>query len=355
MPTPTSPLDSLWHPHAITATVLAGEALALVLALSPAGLEDFWVRFGLASLAIQWVGLSTLLAIYLLRRQLAGLSPAALAWCSLVLLLGITALVTWFGLALLAPAVDGNGSGRLLFLVRALAIALVVGLLGLVAFQNYSSSKQLALRAKQAELEALQARIRPHFLFNTLNSVATLLHARPDDAERIVLDLSDLFRAALAEPGWVPLEHELDLCRRYLAVEQQRFGDRLRVEWRLPDAMSELSVPLLTVQPLVENAVAHGLADGSEGRRLGIEVAKSADGLEIVVRNPLPTAGATRHDGHGLGLSGVRARVESATSGQGSVTAGADAEGGTFTARIVLPRASMPAASEHVPDQATIS
>ena len=90
------------------------------------------------------------------------------------------------------------------------------------------------MRAKQSELQALQARIRPHFLFNTLNTGAALVHPRPEEAERLLLDLADLFRAALAGPRQILLEDELSLARRYLEIEALRFGERLQVRWELP-------------------------------------------------------------------------------------------------------------------------
>lgn len=106
------------------------------------------------------------------------------------------------------------------FVLRILALAVVVGLIGLLTYQNYWRSRQLAVRAKQLELEALQARIRPHFLFNTLNTGAALVHAQPDAAERVLLDLADLFRSALRGPQLIPLAEELALAHRYLEIEQ---------------------------------------------------------------------------------------------------------------------------------------
>lgn len=339
MSRPPSPLDNLWHPPALAATVLAGEALALILALSAPQQGDFWVRFGLVSLVVQWIGLSTLLAIYLLRAPLARLPPGVLAWSCLAILLLVSVLVAALGQSLVTGLWGADDDA---FALRSLGIAVVVGLLALVAFQNYTEAKRHALRAKQAELEALQARIHPHFLFNTLNSAAALVHARPDDAERVLLDLGDLFRAALAEPGWVPLERELDLCRRYLAIEQQRFGERLRVEWRVDDGLAGLWVPLLAIQPLVENAVVHGLDERSGAKSLCLEASQDATALVVSVSNAAPSRPpGPAHSGHSIGLAGVRARVESATHGTGSVRAAAD--GARFEVRVVLPKAAMPA------------
>src|SRR5690606_6245285 len=220
--------DALWRPTALIAVVLAGEALALVLALAPgqpAG--GRLVLFGLASLGIQWVALATLCALYLLRHPLARLSPPKVAWVCLGLVLAMTLLVALAAWGLLGQVSGADQDpGRADFILRMLALALVVGLIGLLTYQNYWQARQLAVRAKQLELEALQARIRPHFLFNTLNTGAALVHARPDEAERVLLDLADLFRSALRGPRHIPIGEELALTRRYLEIERLRFGER---------------------------------------------------------------------------------------------------------------------------------
>src|SRR5690606_1507218 len=265
-----SPLEALWRPTALFAVVLAGEALALVLALAPGSGGDRLVRFGLASLGIQWIALGTLALLYALRRPL-GRQPAAVqAWTGLGLLLAMAALVAIGGWWSLAPTMDPAISGAS-FVARMLAMALVVGLLALVAFQNYARARHLLVRAKQLELEALQARIRPHFLFNTLNTGAALVHARPDEAERLLLDLADLFRAALRGPELVRRADELELTRRYLEIEGLRLGQRLQVRWQLPEPLPQAMVPALSMQPLAENAVRHGIEPLPEGGRIDIE------------------------------------------------------------------------------------
>jgi two-component system sensor histidine kinase AlgZ len=346
MPPPSNAaLDSLWTPQALIATVLVGEAVAIVVALVSTPV-DRWVLFGLASLVAQWISLTGLGAIYLFRRRLARLPAISLAWACLFLLMmsayviSVLAQASWW-----RPAGDPIDAS---FTPRLLGTTLVVGMLGVVAFQNYYTSRRLALRAKQAELEALQARVHPHFLFNTLNSAAALVHARPDDAERVLLDLSDLFRAALSEPGWVPLQHELDLCRRYLAIEQLRFGDRLKVEWHMGEDLGALHVPLLAVQPLVENAVAHGLDDTDHGRRVRIDVMQAGGALHVSVANAIAKTPHPRAGGHGIGLAAVRARIEAVTQGRGRLEAGE--KGGDFVARLLIPRDPMPGSG-----QATIS
>ena len=330
---PQNPLEALWRPTAVITVLLAGEALALVLALAPAGNDDRLVRFGLASLGIQWIALGTLSALYLLRRWLVKLSASSAAWACLGLLLAMTALVASAGWRVLEAPLDPDRSG-LQFVARLLAMALVVGLLALVAFQNYARARHLLVRAKQSELEALQARIRPHFLFNTLNTGAALVHAHPDEAERLLLDLADLFRSALRGPQLIPLTDELSLTRRYLDIESLRFGERLRLEWNVPTNLPEVMVPSLSIQPLAENAIRHGIERLPKGGRVDVGVAIVANQAIITISNDLPDT-TTASDGHAIGLASARERVDALTEGHGRVES--RIENGRYIARMVLP------------------
>jgi two-component system sensor histidine kinase AlgZ len=341
------PLDTLWQAPSLIWVLIVGEALAIVLALAPGVEGSRWVALGLYSLAVQWTTLTTLGVVYLLRRTLRTLPAAVTATVVIAVLVPCALAVASLGRMVFFPTMH-QGEPITGLLLRTALVALPGGLLGLAAFHNYWLARESATRAKQAELEALQARVHPHFLFNTLNSAAALVHARPDDAERVLLDLSDLFRAALSEPGWVPLQHELDLCRRYLAIEQLRFGDRLKIEWHLGDALDPLQVPLLSVQPLVENAVAHGMDGTVHGGRVRIELRQAAGALHVTVTNAIVTVPLPRAGGHGIGLAAVRARVEAVTQGRGRLEAGE--RDGEFVARLLIPRDPMPAAA-----QATIS
>lgn len=329
-----SPLDALWQAPVIVWVVLAGEGLAAVLALAPNMVEGRWVYFGLASLVVQWVLLTTLGALYLLRRWLAHARPPFVAYLSLVLLVLATWLVgtlVWVLLQSLLPISESEW--RAMFL-RITGIAVVVGLLGLAAFQNHWRTRQLAVKAKQSELESLQARIRPHFLFNTLNTGAALVHQRPEDAERVLLDLADLFRAALAGPREIPLAEELALARRYLEIEALRFGSRLQIEWRIPDPPPALRVPTLSIQPLAENAIRHGIEPSPGGGSLQIEVEASAQWVTIAVRNSVPAQAAITK-GHQVGQSSVSARIQALTQGQGTLETRQD--DGIYSAIIRLP------------------
>lgn len=333
-PSPDERLAALWRPPALMGVLLGGEALAAVLALAPAQGSDRLVQFGLASLGIQWVALGTLCALYLLRHRLGRLPPMRLAWACLGLFLAMSLLVAMAAWSVLAVGGLGEGS-RQSFVLRMLAIALVVGLIGLVSYQNYWHSRRLAVRAKQLELEALQARIRPHFLFNTLNTGAALVHARPDEAERVLLDLADLFRSALRGPQLIPLDEELALTRRYLEIEALRFGPRLQLAWDVPESLPDVLVPSLSIQPLAENAIRHGIERLPAGGRLEVGVHPGKDGgIEVVIVNDLPAADGG-NKGHTVGLASARERVQAMTDGRGRIDAGI--EDGRFVARMQLP------------------
>lgn len=331
--TPEEPLAALWRPPALMGVMLGGEALAALLALAPAQNGDRLVHFGLASLGIQWVALGTLCALFLLRRHLGRLPPMHLAWICLGLFLAMSLLVATAAWSVLALGGLGDGS-RAAFVLRMLAIALVVGLIGLLSYQNYWRSRRLAVRTKQLELEALQARIRPHFLFNTLNTGAALVHARPDAAERVLLDLADLFRSALRGPQLIPLAEELALTRRYLEIEALRFGPRLQLAWDVPGTLPEVPVPSLSIQPLAENAIRHGIERLAGGGRLEVGVHPGKDSVEVVITNDLPVDGGG-HKGHAIGLASARERVQAMTDGRGRIDAAV--EEGRFVVRMHLP------------------
>lgn len=331
-----TPLDTLWKAPTIIWTILAGEGLAIILALAPEHNGSRWVLFGALSLMVQWISLSALGALYLLRKPLSRLPATWIANITLLVLIACNLLVctaSWWALKGLLPISSENWLPTLL---RFTGIIVIFGLLGLAAFQNHWRARQLAVRATQAELEALQARIRPHFLFNTLNTGAALVHQRPEDAERLLLDLADLFRAALAGPQEIPLTEEIALCRRYVEIEALRFGDRMRVQWQLPSPLPQLLVPALSIQPLVENAIHHGIEPAADGGDIRITVAQSKQQIIITIENDLPAA-STRpmRSGYKVGLESTKARVHAMTNGEGEVTT--RAENGRHIATVTLP------------------
>lgn len=185
-----------------------------------------------------------------------------------------------------------------------------------------------------ARLAELQSRIRPHFLFNALNTALALVRVDPERAENVLEDLAELFRAALAEIGAsVALEDEIELARRYLAIEQLRFGERMQVTWDLDLSASRARVPPLVLQPLVENAVRHGIEPATGGGRIQVRTRVRMGMVEVRVRNTLPEEPGPR--GSGIALENVRERLRLLHDVAGTLeTSVAD---GVFQARMMVP------------------
>jgi two-component system, LytTR family, sensor histidine kinase AlgZ len=204
------------------------------------------------------------------------------------------ALLFWVGFAPQALWLASAASGALLAAVLVAALVL--------------RARGQTPAATAARLIELQARIRPHFLFNTLNSAIALVRDEPAKAEAVLEDLSELFRYALADHGHSTLlSQELELAQRYLAIEQVRFGQRLRVQWALDAAASEARLPPLLLQPLVENAVKHGVEPSESGADIKISTEKRGASVVIKVTNTLPAGSGAR--GNGVALANVRERL----------------------------------------------
>lgn len=199
----------------------------------------------------------------------------------------------------------------------------------------------LVLRAKgltpahtAARLAELQSRIRPHFLFNTLNSAIALVRAEPAKAETLLEDLSDLFRHALMDQGEsVTLADELTLAQRYLAIEQVRFGERLQIEWNLDPKADGARLPPLLLQPLVENAVRHGVEPSPRGAQIRISTQKRGAMVVIKVCNTLPAGPGAA--GSGEALRNVRERLALLHDVQGRFHSGT--QGDFFQVRMEVP------------------
>lgn len=173
------------------------------------------------------------------------------------------------------------------------------------------TEQELRVLAREAELKALRAQLNPHFLFNSLNSISALTTLDPGRAREMCVLLSDFLRKSLrlGERASVTLAEELDLARNYLAIEQIRFGARLSVIWEVDEALKPVEVPTLLLQPLVENAIKHGIAQVTEGGLLRIAVAAHGPYAEVTVENPVDSE-ADPPVGLGLGLQQVKQRLQ---------------------------------------------
>ena len=202
----------------------------------------------------------------------------------------------------------------------------------------------LVLRARgntpaqtQARLTELQSRIRPHFLFNTLNSAIALVRAEPAKAEALLEDLSDLFRYALAEPNLTTtLAQEIELAQRYLSIEQVRFGERLQIQWQLDESVHSALLPPLLLQPLVENAIRHGVEPNPRGGKLQVRTEKRGNEALIQIINTMPATPSTLPtSGNGIALDNVRARLSLLHDLQGSFNA--RERDGLYVVRLSVP------------------
>ncbi len=192
-------------------------------------------------------------------------------------------------------------------------IMLCAGLGGLFSLYYLQlRARALVPASSEARLQVLQARIRPHFFFNSLNAVLGIIRSDPRRAEDTLADLADLFRVLMRDPRrMVSLDDEINLCRQYLAIESLRLGERLQVHWDLPDPLPRASIPQLLLQPLVENAVVHGIEPASSGGTIRIAVTRRSEQLILEVSNPLPEQAPSRvrEGGNGMALANIRERL----------------------------------------------
>ncbi|HCK81931.1 MAG TPA: sensor histidine kinase [Candidatus Competibacteraceae bacterium] len=195
--------------------------------------------------------------------------------------------------------------------IRNLAIGGIITLIALRYFYVQHQWQRNVEAEARARLQALQARIHPHFLFNALNTIASLIRSQPDRAEQAVLDLADMLRSALSYQERITLEAEIELTRRYLAIESLRLGERLQVDWQLDEELPlDLSTPALLLQPLAENAIHHGIQALPEGGILTIRIERQTRALRITVANPRPTGEASSRHGHGIAQQNIRQRLQ---------------------------------------------
>lgn len=296
--------------------ILLGQLLAVIfsVAVMEEGRFD-WFQFSLLSFFIIWVILPCAAFLCHCRRWLVKLP----AWqgtlvCYLVIMV-ITAAVSTGGQWFLTTYLSGAGELSIdsLMTFRHLVIAAI---LAGIFLRYFHLQRQLELQ-QQAELasriQALQSRIRPHFLFNSMNIIASLIETDPQVAEQVVEDLSVLFRATLGEASHeITVGDELDICRRYISIEQLRMGeDRLQVEWQVDDSALAVKIPQLAIQPLLENAVYHGIHPLAEGGLISVSVRLEGQRLAVEVANPHPGDGAvTAHKGNKLALDNLQRRLK---------------------------------------------
>ena len=179
----------------------------------------------------------------------------------------------------------------------------------LLLYYFYLRNRALSPALSEARLQALQARIRPHFLFNSINAVLSLVRQEPKRAENALEDMADLFRVLMADNrDLTPIANEVELTRQYLAIEQLRLGERLTVEWHTENMPEDALIPPLVLQPLVENAVYHGIEPHSQAGVISVNVYKVRDEVHLVLRNPYRSDG-DHHAGNKMALGNIKERL----------------------------------------------
>ena len=307
------------HKQYLLELFLASNVLALILALSEA---QSWVNLEFAHvlayiLYINWILLAFAAFQDLYHEKIAeftAISAAIFSFSLLQLIVLCTTVVlnmihyfgTYFSLQNISTADVFHN------LVLHLSYGVLLGAFCL----RYMYIREQITRQQNSELnarvQAMQARIHPHFLFNSLNSVVSLITIDPDKAELMLINLSKLFRASLQELKMVSLKEEIALSQQYIAIEQIRLGDRLNVEWNIaqPLLLEKVSIPLLTLQPLIENSIFHGVEKKIIDAKIGILVEILENQVNIVITNPFIQDRIKVREGHGIALENVKQRLK---------------------------------------------
>lgn len=319
----------------LLAVAVITEVSVVLVGIGRGGLPG-WEWLGLASVYAQWMALFCSAGLCLTSGWTSRLSPRG-AW------LGSWLIVIWLSLvfsyaAWVADSFAGPG-----FISDPAAMfvwknVFAVGLVAVVFF------RYLEIRARwrseltaqsEARVQALQARIRPHFLFNSLNTIASLIPSDPANAEAATLDLADIFRGSMRRADQlISLADELRLARQYLDMERRRLGDRLELDWRVDELPAGAAILPLTLQPLLENAVAHGIQTLEQGGKLSVYGRAEGEGVVITISNPLAPEGADT-PGHGMAMHNIRERLALAFGSRASLVTSQDRE--RFFAVLSLP------------------
>ena len=291
-------------------TVMAVTQVSVLLVGVGALWEFDLAWLGFVSLYAHALAIVTALGVCLSGAWLGRL-PVRGAWIGSWLVAVIIALAVSYSAGVIGTVL-GGGPGRdgfgMFILQSVLAVALVS--MGLLRYLYVRALWRIQVLAQsEARVQALQARIRPHFLFNSLNTIASLISDDPVGAERATEDLADLFRGSMRRAdSLISLTDELDLARKYLQMEQRRLGKRLVVDWQVSELPKAASVLPLTLQPLLENAVAHGIQPRTGGGKIRVYGRNERDVIVITISNPL---GPDDHfsKGHGMALANIRERL----------------------------------------------
>lgn len=290
--------------------VMIAQLFAFVVVLIPNDLSmtDRWQQLGLVSLFVQWCALASCAVLCVVRKLLLHLKNLHVAMISYVIVLLVVYVIStaayWY-----VP--EGSSMSQRGFVLRNVGIALLLtGPILRYFYVRFQWDQKVRAEA-EARLQALQSRIRPHFLFNSLNTIASLTRIDAEQAETAVENLADLFRVSLRDARqFHTFKEECELCQRYLAIEALRLGERLKVEWDIDDIPDDAYLPPLLIQPLLENAISHGIEPKAEGGTISIKGIKSKNRIILEVSNPVPDDKARASQGNQIAQENIRARLK---------------------------------------------
>lgn len=338
---PASWLPDFCSLSVVGAVMLVAEVVVLVIVLSPSPQGMDLQRLLVASVFGEWLALCCLVSLCRLKPVWLRVRPQWGPPIALAIVVAIaalaSALVKWIdeGAHL---GLTNQGDSPFDFATSTTLIAAIVSSV-LLRYYYVRAQWQRETRAQaKAQVIALQARIRPHFLFNSMNTIASLIRTRPEAAERAVEDLSELFRAALAAgEGMSTLGQELALIDSYLAIETLRLGERLRVDHDTATLPADVPIPSLLLQPLVENAVLHGIQPLPAGGVVEIRGTATPERIDLSIRNPRPRVAPAHARGNRTALENIRQRMRYHYGDRGKLEV--DAGDGYYLVAVTIPRA----------------
>ena len=308
-------LPNFCSTNVLFVVVLSSELLAIILTLAlPLYTPDLMFNLAMNSLFTQWIALTCVGILCISRRFMATLSEKQAAAVSYLIILLVSFIITelaWWAIYVYPGRITPDQKLHLLFLMRSLGISAIVGVIVLrYLYVQHQWRKNIEATA-MSRFQALQSRIRPHFLFNCMNTIASLTRKAPDLAEQSVEDLADLFRASLLEPTELyRIADEWKLCEHYLRIEGHRLGERLQVEWDIDALPDNALVPPLSLQPLLENSIYHGIERLPEGGTINISGKFENEKLIITFTNPFPGKNVEdTHKGNKHAQDNIRQRL----------------------------------------------
>jgi two-component system sensor histidine kinase AlgZ len=309
-------LPDFCNARVIFLVVIMAELLAFILALaSSETTQHLWINLALISLFVQWIALGNILTLCLSRSWLQELRPMSAALGSYGLSLLVTLLVsvcTIFFTPIEVLRFSDENFAQLGFTLRNMIISAIVSAVALRYFYVQHQWKSNIETEARSRIQALQARIRPHFLFNSMNTIANLTRTNPELAEKTVEDLADLFRASLGQQEKIKLVEELEFTRRYINIEQLRLGERLNIQWNIDSNIpQDAMVPALILQPLVENSIYHGIEPQTTGGTVNLSIRRANRSVVFNISNPIPqTFSPYRRSGNKMAQENIHQRLK---------------------------------------------